>query len=598
MLIGGIFMETGYVRVDVSFARDGAPGVAALVTASFLDGTEFQSRVTDVSGKTTNFEFPAPDAELSLDPNYEGEVYSQVRVAVEMEAYKLAIVTGIQVFAGVTAVVPINLEPRTVGGDATTSDLISDYFIPDHKVSDNLPNDADKPPENARILGFVSIPNYVTVHLGTPSSSAQNVTVGFIDYIKNVCCSEIYPTWPDNSIRANVYCQISLVLNRIFTEWYKSKGYSFDITNSTSYDQFFVYGRNIYENVSKIVDGIFNVYMRKGNNLDPYYSEYCNGTTATCPGLSQWGTVSLANQGYSPLSILRYYYGNTINLYDAPIGNASIESYPGTPLRLGSRGSDVTVIQEQLLRIRQNYPLIPSVGSADGIFGQATEAAVIQFQRIFNLTADGIVGKSTWYKISYIFVAVKKLAELGSEGITNPAIVSPIPSEVLRRGSTGENVSLAQYLLTSAADFYESVNPINVDGIFGPNTESATKAFQTSQSLTADGIIGPLTWSKLYRIYYSINNSITSVGSTAYPGTSLSVGSVGSNVALIQRYLNYIATYFPSINQLTIDSRFGNATAASVIRFQQLFGLTADGIVGRNTWNAIISVYNSVIVYI
>ena len=250
------------------------------------------------------------------------------------------------------------------------------------------------------------------------------------------------------------------------------------------------------------------------------------------------------------------------------------------------------------MRIRQNYPLIPSVGSADGIFGQATEAAVIQFQRIFNLTADGIVGKSTWYKISYIFVAVKKLAELGSEGITNPAIVSPIPSEVLRRGSTGENVSLAQYLLTSAADFYESVNPINVDGIFGPNTESATKAFQTSQSLTADGIIGPLTWSKLYRIYYSINNSITSVGSTAYPGTSLSVGSVGSNVALIQRYLNYIATYFPSINQLTIDSRFGNATAASVIRFQQLFGLTADGIVGRNTWNAIISVYNSVIVYI
>ncbi len=587
-------MEKGYLKVEVTYGREGVPAAAALVRAALLDEADGQTAITDASGKTGTFEFDAPDKALSLDPNYEGEVYTRVRVTVELERFKYTTIVGAQVFAGETAILPINIEPAELSEEQ--SGKVSDYVIPNHKVSDNLPNDQDVPPEDARILGFVFVPDYITVHLGRPDAPAQNVTVSFVDYIKNVCCSEIYPTWPENALRANIYCQISLALNRIFTEWYRSKGYSFDITNSTSFDQYFVYGRNIYENISNIVDGLFDQYLRKGVSLAPYYAEYCNGTTATCPGLSQWGTVTLANQGYSPLGIIRYYYGSQMNIYTAPTGNSSIESYPGTALRRGSTGGDVVLIQELLTRIRRNYPLIPSVGTIDGIFGAATEAAVRQFQNIFNLTADGVVGKATWYRISYIYVAVTKLAELGGESITNPSIISPVPSTVLRLGSTGETVSLAQYLLRIAGEYYETVNPITIDGIFGARTQQAVTAFQFAQNLSADGIIGRDTWNKLYRIYYSVNNSLDI--SASYPGSVLTTGSIGSNVALMQRYLNYIRTYYPSIPAITIDSQYGSATRAAVTAFQRLFGLTADGIIGRTTWSAIVAVYDRVVVYV
>jgi len=249
------------------------------------------------------------------------------------------------------------------------------------------------------------------VYLGTLTSDAENVTIGFADYIKNVASSEIYPTWPLESLKANIYCQISFALNRVYTEFYRNKGFPFQITNSTAYDQYFVKGRNIYDSISVIVDEIFSEYIITGGSLAPYFSQFCNGTTVTCPGwLSQWGTVTLANEGLLAIEILRYYYGPAHALIRAVIIEGIPVSYPGIPLRLGNINQYVKVIQGQLNRISINFPLIPIILPVDGNFGTRTLNSVKVFQSVFNLVIDGIVGRATWYSISGIYAAVTQLA--------------------------------------------------------------------------------------------------------------------------------------------------------------------------------------------
>ena len=325
----------------------------------------------------------------------------------------------------------------------------------------------------------------------------------FPDYIKNVCSSEIYPTWPENAIRANIYAQISLALNRVYTEWYPSQGYNFQITNSTQYDQKYVKGRNIFENISRIVDDIFNVYVSRIGSRGPFFTEYCDGRQVSCSGLKQWGTVDLANQGYTPLGILKYYYGDNIELLETNNIQDIPQSYPGTPLRLGSQGTYVQILQAKLNRIRRNYPLIGSI-TEDGVFGTATENAVKTFQSIFNLAQDGIVGKATWYKISYIYVAVTKLAELGAENENLPSNAGSYPGNVLKEGSTGLGVSIIQFYLSTVNMFYQTVPAVDIDGIYGPETANAVRTFQRQFNLTQDGIVGKATWDKLYKIYLEL----------------------------------------------------------------------------------------------
>ena len=258
----------------------------------------------------------------------------------------------------------------------------------------------------------VVIPETITVHLGVPSASAQNLTVPFADYIKNVASSEIYPTWPEQAIRANIYAQVSYVLNRVFTEWYRAQGYDFDITNSTRYDQSFVPGRDIFENISDIVDDMFNDYLTRGAAIEPLFAQYCNGTTTVCPGgLSQWGTVPLAEQGMSAEEIVRYFYGDDVNFVrNAPIAPNLGGSWPGETLRLGDVSEEVRIIQNRLNRISANFPNIPKIYPVDGIFDADTERAVRAFQQQFNLTADGIVGRATWYRIAFVYNNVKRLS--------------------------------------------------------------------------------------------------------------------------------------------------------------------------------------------
>lgn len=439
------------------------------------------------------------------------------------------------------------------------------------------------------------IPDFITVHLGRPDSSAKNVRVPFTGYIKNVASSEVYPTWPENSLRANIYAQISLALNRIYTEYYRSRGYNFDITNSTAYDQAYIDGRDIFGNISRIVDEIFNSYITKGNQIQPYFAEYCDGKNVTCKGMSQWGTVTLANQGKTPIQILRNYYGSDINLVsNVPVKNIR-ESYPGTLLRLGTVGEDVRTIQRQINRIRRNYPSIPNIPQTNGVFEATTRAAVRQFQSIFNLAVDGIVGRATWYKIKRIYNAVIKVSELYSEGITISDI-DRIYSTSLRRGSRGNEVKLIQYYLNFLSFFNNRLPSIDADGIFGPATENAVKAFQSEYGLTVDGIVGRDTWNRLQDAYFSTLNSLPdeyrSYSSLLYPGYVITTGASGNVVTQLQTFLNVIAANNSAVPSVAVDGVYGNETKNAVIAVQKLSGLEQTGAVGALTWNAIVNLYN------
>lgn len=445
-------------------------------------------------------------------------------------------------------------------------------------------------------MPYPRIPTTITVHLGTPSSNARNVRVPFIDYIKNVASSEIYPTWPTASLRANILAIQSFAMNRIFTEYYRTRGYDFDITNSTAYDQSFIPGREFFDSINRIVDEIFNSYIVRGNQIQPLAAQYCSGTSVTCNGLSQWGTVSLANQGYSDIQILRYYYGRDVSIvYDAPVA-ANIQSYPGTLLRLGSVGEDVRTIQRELNRVAANYPAIPKISNTNGIFDGATRNSVIKFQQIFNLGVDGIVGKQTWYKLKYIYNGVKNLAEIYSEGLTISE-VERIFSRVLRQGDRGIGVRTIQYYLNFIGFFNSELSPrLTVDGIFGPATREAVIAFQNFYALTPDGIVGKDTWNRMVDAYNGILNALPaefrSYSSLLYPGYFITTGASGKVVEQLQTFLRVIAQNNNAVPTVTVDGIFGPQTQAAVTAVQRINGLPQNGAVGPITWNAIVNMYN------
>ena len=379
----------------------------------------------------------------------------------------------------------------------------------------------------------------------------------------------------------------------MWTEWYPSKGYTYNITNSTSYDQYYVHGRTIFDVMVRLTDDIFNTYIRKIGTVNPFYSEYCDGKTVTCPGLKQWGTVTLANQGKNALDILKYYYGNNIEIVRTNNIAAIPQSYPGSPLREGDRGPNVFTLQRQLNRITKDYPFFGLL-TVDGIFGPAMTATVKAFQKQFGLTADGVVGRQTWYKISYIYVSVKDLAELTSEGETASGTLSDGTwgGVVLRQGSTGSSVEQLQFWLNTLSQYDSSIPSVTVDGVYGSGTTAAVRAFQRKYGLDVDGIVGQATWTRLYNEFRSIQSDNGTPN--AYPGTALREGSSGQNVRLVQFWLKIARSMYSSLNNVTVDGIFGPNTTAAVRRFQSYFGLTSDGVVGRVTWNKLYEVYNDI----
>ena len=367
------------------------------------------------------------------------------------------------------------------------------------------------------------VPQNITVHLGAPSSNAANVTLPFSDYVKNVASSEIYPTWDESALRANILAIVSFALNRVYTEFYRSRGYDFEITSSTAFDQAFVNGRSYFENISRLVDELFNDYLRRPGFVEPLAAKFCNGTTVTCEGLSQWGSQNLAQQGYSSDDIIRSYYGNVETVLNAPVRGITT-SYPGTPLRRGSSGPNVVVVQTALNRIAQNYPAIPKIPAIDGIFGTRTEASVIAFQEIFGLTPDGIVGPGTWYELVRLYTAVTSLSELRSQGQQFYAI-NWSPSNGLELGDSGDKVRLLQYMLSVLSEYIPEIPPINIDGIYGPATRAAVLAAQRRFRLPETGTVGAQTWDEIYDQYSGIENTTLRNGET-FPGGNQSPRSV------------------------------------------------------------------------
>lgn len=349
------------------------------------------------------------------------------------------------------------------------------------------------------------VPQEITVHLGPPSSNTANVTLPFSDYVKNVASSEIYPTWDESALRANILAIVSFALNRVYTEFYRSRGYDFEITSSTAYDQAFVNGRSYFDNISRLVDELFNDYLRRPGFVEPLAAKFCNGTTVTCEGLSQWGSQNLAEQGYNSVQILQSYYGNVETVLNAPIQGIR-STYPGTPLRIGSAGPNVTVIQSALNRISQSYPAIPKIAAVDGIYGSKTEATVRAFQRIFGLTPDGIVGPATWYAIIRIYTAVTSLSELRSKGQQFYAINWTAPN-ALQEGNTGEKVRLLQYMLSVLSSYIPSIPPVMIDGIYGPVTRNAVLAAQKRFRLPETGSVDAATWNEIYDQFSGIENT-------------------------------------------------------------------------------------------
>lgn len=352
------------------------------------------------------------------------------------------------------------------------------------------------------------IPQTITVHLAPADQSAENVTVSFPDYIKNVASSEIYPTWPEEALRANILAQISFALNRVYTEYYRSRGYDFDITSSPVNDQKFIKGRSTFENVDRLVDELFTSYIRRRGYVEPLSARFCNGTTVTCDGLSQWGSEALARQGYDAMEILRYYYGDDIELVtSAPVRDLT-NSYPGYALRNGSSGEYVVVLQTMLNRISRNYPAIPKINPVDGIFGPQTEQAVREFQRIFNLNVDGVVGRATWYKLVFLYVGVTRLSELTSEGQTFTQIQAPASGVTLQEGSRGPAVSALQFFISVLGQVLYNFPTLNIDGIFGPKTRQAVMDAQRYLGLEPTGIVDNQTWMALYDAYTRVARTL------------------------------------------------------------------------------------------
>mgnify|MGYP001474883712 CR=1 FL=1 len=387
------------------------PGAQVNITSPDNPNTILEQLTTDENGITEIVSLPAPPIEYSLEPS-PVQPYANYNIEISAPNYVPITVNGAEIFPAVLSLQEGSLIPQPELEDYTL------YVIPPHTLFGDyppkIPEDEIKPTSETGeiVLQQVVIPEFVIVHDGPPNdASAQNYYVRFRDYIKNVASSEIYATWPENAIYANILAILSFTLNRVYTEWYRSQGYNFTITSSTAYDHKWIPGRNIYDNISFLVDSVFVNYLSRPNVRQPILTQYCDGNRTQCPGwMSQWGSKDFADQGYSAIEILRHYYGNTIYINTATEVSGVPASWPGYNLTVGSRGEPVRIIQEQLNAIANNYPAIPKL-SVDGIFGPRTQEAIRIFQSIFDLPANGIVDLPTWYKISFVYVAVTRMAE-------------------------------------------------------------------------------------------------------------------------------------------------------------------------------------------
>ena len=409
------FIDKGQLQISAVSAEGNVPIDDATIEISPTGEPEnvIEQLTTDSSGNSETIDLDAPPVEYSLSPG-DNQPYSEYNLKITAPGYDEVLISGIQILSGQLGLSNIRITPtvrETVPYNPLVIGAHTLWKLYPPKIAESEIKDIAETGEI--VLSRVVVPETIIVHAGPPTdASAPNYYVPYRDYIKNVASSEIYATWPESTIIANVLAIMSFTLNRVYTEWYRNKGFDFTITSSTAYDHFFVYGRNIYESISRVVDTIFANYLSRPNVRQPILTQYCDGKRVSCPNwMSQWGSMYLGDQGYTPIEIIRNYYGSDMYINSAELISGIPASWPGTDLTVGSTGSKVRQMQEQLDRISQTYPALPSV-TPDGIYGESTRQAVEAFQRAFNLPVTGVVDYPTWYKISEIYVAVTRIAEL------------------------------------------------------------------------------------------------------------------------------------------------------------------------------------------
>ena len=608
-------MGTGYLQVRATTAEEAIPIAGAKVVVS-QSGKTLYTVFTDNNGNTEPVQLNAPDREVLLNQDYKFLPYAKYDVTVSSDGLATKVFHGIMVYSDDTTILPVNMTPDLatdyidnpeLNGNIINHGGYQEIFLPNYELilppAERYVEFADFDNVNPLTLPDVVIPYEVRVHLGRPESNATNVHIPFREYVWNVASHEVEWHWTDSTLEANIYCIISLVLNRIYTEWYPSRGKNFDITSETYNDQKFVYQGEYSVRIRTMVEQIFNRFIRRGGHKEPFFAEYCNGTTATCPGLSQTGSQALGLQGYTPIQILRYYYPPDVSIHETNNMQHIQASYPGYPLSMGVSGESVRVMQNYLNRIRVNYTWqIPQINPVDGVFGTQTYNAVRGVQEIYvssqpSTPVTGIVDFTTWYRIVYLYTAIRKLGELISEGQIIGVDRTP-PTTTLGQGSTQRReIGILQFLLNFISDFYPEVPSVIPDNNFGAETVNAVRAFQMAFNLTSDGTVGRNTWNKLFEVYWNLNDDIILPPPPPpppppippFPGTNQQVGSSGAAVSQIQNCLNNIANRYPTIPKLTVDGQFGNNTRNAVIVFQRIFGLAQDGIVGPVTWNRIMT---------
>lgn len=408
-------VDQGNLKVGVVSERTGKPIEGAKISIAYTGDPDsaIEEVTADDSGMSEELALDAPPLEYSMEPS-ENQPFSQYTVRITAPGYRPVTISGVQIFSGQLALQPVRM-PEENGETGQIDSIVIPFNTLFGDFPAKIAESEIKPVTESGeiVLSRVVIPEYVVVHDGPPAdSSVTDYYVRYKDYIKNVASSEIYSTWPDSTIRANVLAIMSFTLNRVYTEWYRNKGYSYTVTTSTAYDQKFVYGRNIYQSIADVVDEMFQNYLSRPNVKQPILTQYCDGQSVTCSNwLSQWGSKYLGDQGYETIEILRYYYGDSMYINTAEEISGIPASWPRYDLTVGSTGDKVRQLQEELARISQAYPAIPTV-TPDGIYGSATRAAVEEFQSVFGLPVTGVVDYKTWYKISEIYVGVTRIAEL------------------------------------------------------------------------------------------------------------------------------------------------------------------------------------------
>ncbi len=552
---------------------------------------------TDRSG-IVRISVPAPPKSLSLTPDPPARPYSVYSVRISAPGYVTRTALNIHVFAEISTIISENMIQLEAAGDTTEKESET----PPHKLWQlSRMGDGDTttvPTLAVPTVPDVRLPENITVKLGTPGSDAVTVTVPFITYIKSVASSEIYPTWPRTALIANVHAQVSLALNRIYTEWYPSQGYPFDIAASPSFDQYYIHNREVFGTIDEVVDEYFTYYIARMGFVEPLFAQFCDGKTTTCQGLSQWGTVDLANRGDTVLDILKYYYGRDVELRRAPVAQTVPDSYPGEPLSAGDESDAVRFMQNRLNRIGVTYTQIPFILLPDGVFDAETTNAVRAFQRIFGLPQTGVVDSDTWYKITYIYTAVKSLAELDSEGQQPEGGV--YPGTPVQNGDVGPNVLRMQWFINGIARSGQipALREVELDGQYGEETASQVRVLQQYFGLPQTGKIDRATWDSITRLF----NEIGEIGTDdtypdgtprPYPGAPIRRGASGDNVRYIQTLLAEIAKGNSAVTAPVVDGVFGAETEASVRAFQTAFGLEPDGVVGVLTWEQLNAAYEN-----